>query len=260
MNTDTGRADDGDRDDRDRARTDGSDGATDAGRWRDGAAAGAVDDRTDGGVRQGAADPDHGRPGRESGGAYDPGGPGRSSFGVRWRTTLALIAMWIALWGELTIANLLGGLAVATVVLVVARGIKPRQPRHLDPVAAVRYLVRFMIQLVLSNISVIRAILQPDDIRPGIIAMPLSYASDAVVTLVANSITLTPGTLTLDIERRGDTAIVYVHALDVSDEAGLREDICELEKRAVDAFGGPDAQVIQARNLEEYRAARRDYA
>lgn len=165
---------------------------------------------------------------------------------------LVLIVVWIALWGDLSIANVLGGTAVTLVVLLFARQVKPRPVEHLYPAAALRYARTFAVQLVMANWQVVKAVVRPDTIHPGILAIPLHHASDAVVTLVANSITLTPGTLTLEIERRADdVAVLYVHALDVSDAEAVRGDVLALELHAVDAFGSPDSQALQARTLAE---------
>lgn len=173
---------------------------------------------------------------------------------ARWPTLLALIVMWNALWGDVSVANVLSGAVVAFAVLLLAGRIKTRPVQHFHTAAALRYLVTFARQLLVANYQVAVAVIRPERISPGIIAMPLRNASDAVVTLVANSITLTPGTLTLETERRGDTVILYVHTLDLRDADGVRADICELEKMAVDAFAGHDAQVVQARTLAEYEA------
>jgi multicomponent Na+:H+ antiporter subunit E len=155
-----------------------------------------------------------------------------------WPTAAALVAMWIALWGRLSFANVASGALVACAVLLLARGVRPRPVRHFRVVPALRYLVTFLKQLAIANYQVALAVIRPERIAPGIVAIPMRYASDAVVTLVANSITLTPGTLTLETERRGDTAILYVHALDVSDVEAVRDDIRQLEQLALDAFGG----------------------
>lgn len=175
----------------------------------------------------------------------------RAALRRRLPTLVGLVLMWIALWGTPSLANVLAGAAVAVAVMVFADHVQPRPVRYLDPVAALKYLLTFSKQLLVANWQVIRAVLRPDEIRPGILAMPLYGASDAVVTLVANSITLTPGTLTLETDRRDNVAILYVHALDLTDADGVREDICELELLAVDAFAGPDAQAVQARTLAE---------
>ncbi|CAN5921573.1 hypothetical protein BH23ACT10_BH23ACT10_32940 [soil metagenome] len=172
-------------------------------------------------------------------------------IGRRWPTLVALIVMWIALWGTLSIANIVGGAIIAVLVLAFADQVQPEPVSNFNIVAALRYLRTFAVQLLVANWQVIKAVVRPDQIEPGILAMPLYHASDAVVTLVANSITLTPGTLTLETDRRGDVAILYVHTLDLADADGVREDICELEVLAVDAFAGSDAQAVQARTLAD---------
>lgn len=174
----------------------------------------------------------------------------------RWPTLIALIAMWIALWGQFSIANVLGGTLVGLAVLAVAREIKPRPVQNLRVVPALRYLATFCRQLVMASYQVALAVLRPERVRPGVLAIPLHHVSDAVATLVANSITLTPGTLTLEVERRDETAILYVHALDLSDPDAVRADIAEFETLAVAAFGGREAQAAQVRR----RAATPDRA
>jgi multicomponent Na+:H+ antiporter subunit E len=154
-----------------------------------------------------------------------------------WPMAIALVAMWIALWGRLSFANLVSGVLVAGAALLLSRGARPYPVRHFRIGPALRYAGTFIQQLVLANYQVALAVLRPERIVPGIIAMPIRYASDAVVTLVANSITLTPGTLTLETERRGDTAILYVHTLDLSDAEAVRDDIRVLERLALEAFG-----------------------
>jgi multicomponent Na+:H+ antiporter subunit E len=180
------------------------------------------------------------------------GSSGAGGILRRWPTAAALIAMWIALWGRLSIANALSGTVAALVVLLMARAVQPRPFQHFRVVAAVRYLITFLRLLVVANYQVARAVLQPARIRPGIIAVPLPHASDAVVTLVANSITLTPGTLTLETERSGDSAVLYVHTLDLRNIDSVRDDIHLLERLAIDAFADRRVRAEPAdRRLDE---------
>jgi multicomponent Na+:H+ antiporter subunit E len=169
-------------------------------------------------------------------------GSGMSGLHRRWPTIVALVAMWIALWERLSWANLISGSLVACAVVLVARRASPRPVRHFRVGAALRYLATFAKQLVVANYQVVLAVIRPRTIQPGIVAMPLRHVSDAVVTLVANSITLTPGTMTLEIERDGDTAILYVHAINLGDVEAVRNDIRLLETQAIAAFGGRDAR------------------
>lgn len=161
----------------------------------------------------------------------------------RWPELLGLTVVWIALWGTLSPANVLSGLAVAVAVMAFADQVQPRPVHHFRVVPALRYLVLFARQLVLASVNVALAVARPERIKPGIVAIEMRYCSDAVVTLVANSITLTPGTMTLETQRSGDTAVLYVHALDLSDESAVRDDVVALERAALAAFAGADAQL-----------------
>jgi multicomponent Na+:H+ antiporter subunit E len=150
-----------------------------------------------------------------------------------------LLVVWIALWGQATTANVLGGLAVAIGVQFVPR------PRHdtrfaFRPVAALRFLAYFAWQLVTASIVVAVEVATPRNrINTGIVAVPLRGASDALVTLVADAVTLTPGTLTVEVTR--DPPTLYVHVLHLNDVDEVRRSIRRTEVLAVRAFGSREA-------------------
>jgi multicomponent Na+:H+ antiporter subunit E len=84
----------------------------------------------------------------------------------------------------------------------------------------------FLRELALSSLAVMRATLSPAPVlRPGIVAVPLRLRSAAGVTLLADMVTLTPGTTSLHVSP--DRTILYVHALEVDDVEALRRDIAE---------------------------------
>jgi multicomponent Na+:H+ antiporter subunit E len=104
----------------------------------------------------------------------------------------------------------------------------------------VHFGVVFLYKLVESTVVVARTVIAPRDrVKSGIIAVPLHGCSDAVATLIADSISLTPGTLTLEVRR--DPLILYVHALDTRNIETLRRDIHRLEFLAIRAFGDETA-------------------
>ena len=92
---------------------------------------------------------------------------------------------------------------------------------YLHRVYAVFYLLLLFIkELVLANFAVLKVVLQPKlDFKPGIFAYPTVLTKDWEITVLANLITLTPGTLVVDVSM--DNKILYVHAVDVpnADEA-----------------------------------------
>ncbi len=165
---------------------------------------------------------------------------------------LLLTTIWIALWSDLSVANVLSGLLVAT--LIVASFDTWRAGRVIvRPIPAVKFAVYFLYQLAVSSLVVARTVVTPRDrIRSGIVAVPLNGCSDAVVTLIADAISLTPGTLTLEVRR--DPLTLYVHALDVRDITVLQRELRTLEVLAVKAFG--DADAIAALDINDTSAWR----
>jgi multicomponent Na+:H+ antiporter subunit E len=82
--------------------------------------------------------------------------------------------------------------------------------------AVIRLFFIFIRELLLSNISVLKVILKPKlDIRPGIFALKTELTQDWEITILANLITLTPGTLVVDVSP--DNQTLYIHAMDIAD-------------------------------------------
>jgi multicomponent Na+:H+ antiporter subunit E len=152
---------------------------------------------------------------------------------------LWLAAIWVAFWSDLTVANVVSGLLVAGLI-VAGFDTWRAGSATLRPVAVVRFAAYFLYQLAGSTFIVARTVIAPRDrIRSGIVAVPLHACSDAVATLIADAISLTPGTLTLEVRR--DPLILYVHALDVRDITVLQHEVHTLAVLAVKAFGDADA-------------------
>jgi multicomponent Na+:H+ antiporter subunit E len=85
-------------------------------------------------------------------------------------------------------------------------------------------LLLFVRELILSALKVAWLVLQPKlRVRPAIIAYPLTVTSDAQITLLANMITLTPGTLSVDVS--ADRKTLYVHAIDLESKEALIGDV-----------------------------------
>lgn len=87
-----------------------------------------------------------------------------------------------------------------------------------------------------ANVDVARIVLRPRlNISPGIIAIPLEVRSETGITVLANLITLTPGTVTMDVSANRDT--LYVHCIDIQDADALRDDIKQnFERRVLELF------------------------
>jgi len=81
-------------------------------------------------------------------------------------------------------------------------------------------LLLFIRELIMSAVKVAWLVVQPRlNIRPAIIAYPLTVTTDLQITLLANMITLTPGTLSVDVS--ADRKTLYVHAIDMESKEDL---------------------------------------
>lgn len=163
---------------------------------------------------------------------------------------LWLTAVWVGLWGTITWANVLGGLSVAVVLLLVLPLSDVPDQLVLRPLALLRFLGYFAADLVKASLQVALLVVLPGrPLRQAVLAVPVRGASDQLLTLLANAISLTPGTLTLEVDRPRST--LYVHALDVGrDPEGVeavRGDILSVERLAILAVGSEACR----RGLEE---------
>jgi multicomponent Na+:H+ antiporter subunit E len=101
------------------------------------------------------------------------------------------------------------------------------------------YLAVFIREVITANIDVAYRVLAPSmPIEPDVIAVPLRVESDAAITTIANSITLTPGTLTMDHD--AETNTLYVHGIDCEDEEALLAPIRTWEDYALVIFEARD--------------------
>jgi len=149
---------------------------------------------------------------------------------------LILILVWAAVSGSFSIHNLLLGFAVGALSLWLVREHLPATLHRVRPVKLVLLAALFFKELTLSAIKVAIMVLRPNmRLRPGIFAFPLTLTRDFEITLLANLITLTPGTLSVDVS--DDRKILYVHALDCHDPAAERRAISSgFERRIREAF------------------------
>lgn len=148
-----------------------------------------------------------------------------------------LVAVWLLAWGDFSGAQVAAGLVLAAGLLLVFPPPRTATPtragvRPLRVVALVGYVLS---NLVMSNLLVAREILsRGSQVRTGVIAHRLATPSDLTLTLVANIIALTPGTMTVEVTR--DPAVVYVHFLLLADVDEARRTIARLEELTVAAF------------------------
>jgi multicomponent Na+:H+ antiporter subunit E len=147
-----------------------------------------------------------------------------------------LVALWLILWRDVSYANLASGLAIAVAISTIHGQAGDRHSPRVRPLALLAFLGFFAWKLLEANLILAREILtRRDTTRTGIIAVPLTPSSDLVITLVANAVSLTPGTLTVEVG--DDPPILYIHVLHLYDLERVRQDIWHLERLARRAAG-----------------------
>jgi multicomponent Na+:H+ antiporter subunit E len=134
-----------------------------------------------------------------------------------------LAVIWAAVQGTIDLANLVTGYVLGYVVLWLIRPALGETRYFSRGPAAVGFLLFFLKELVVSNLRVAWTVLGPGTRRPGVVAVPLDLEGDVAITLLANVVTLTPGTLSLDVSP--DRRTLYVHGMFVDDPEDFRREI-----------------------------------
>jgi multicomponent Na+:H+ antiporter subunit E len=155
---------------------------------------------------------------------------------------LVLLVLWVALWGELSWANLASG---AVVLGIVAWGYRrpPDSRRYrVHVLGFVRLLAVLAVDLARGSFRVAAAVLLPDErrLRDGTVSVELTTDGRFTTTVVADMLSLVPGTLALDT--LGGPPRLEVHVLGLRDEQQVRDGVARIEMLVLAAFEPMDAQ------------------
>jgi multicomponent Na+:H+ antiporter subunit E len=152
-----------------------------------------------------------------------------------------LTLVWILLWGDVSAANALTGLALAaTITILLPLPAVPIEGR-LHPLSLLRLIAKVVYYLVESSIQLAWLAIKPGP--PPISAVlraHLGFKSDLVMALAVNVFNLTPGTIVLEIDQTA--RMIYVHVIDVGSERTVRRfhrQVEEVERLMIAAFERP---------------------
>lgn len=151
-----------------------------------------------------------------------------------WNVFLAIL--WAALVGQLTPFQLAVGFLLGAMILAFVQR-EDGAPRYFITLRrAVGLALFFIWELLLSNLRVAYDVVTPHHhMRPGIIAVPLDAKTDAEIALLANLVTLTPGTLSLDVSP--DRRFLYVHSMYIDGVEATRRRIKDgFERRVLEVL------------------------
>ncbi len=151
---------------------------------------------------------------------------------LTWNILLALA--WMILGGTFTGPSFVVGFIFGYICLALMQSHIPVLQGYARKVpGSIGFIFYFFWQVIKSNMEVAYEVATPGlAIKPGVTAVPLELESDVGITILANFITLTPGTLSLDVS--DDKKVLYVHALYLDDEEGVLQSIKDIEKRIID--------------------------
>jgi multicomponent Na+:H+ antiporter subunit E len=149
---------------------------------------------------------------------------------------LVFAAAWAVLFGEFSALTLVSGFVLGYAVLWLLQPLTGgRSSYFLRVWYWLKLIVLFHYELIVSSIEVLWDIVTPRHrARPAIIDVPLDVKSDAGILLVTNLISLTPGTLSLDVSE--DRTTLQVHAMFADDPDAVRHQLKSgMEKWVIDA-------------------------
>lgn len=149
---------------------------------------------------------------------------------------IVFAAVFTTLLGSGTIAVFFVGFFLGYVALWLSQPLY-KDTRYFSKLPKTINLIGFfLMELVVSNFKVLWDIMTPRHInRPGIVGVPLTARSDLEIFIVANLLSLTPGSLSVDLSR--DRKILYVHIMFLEDPEKTRQEIKNgLERRVLEVM------------------------
>jgi multicomponent Na+:H+ antiporter subunit E len=138
---------------------------------------------------------------------------------------ILLSMIWIALTGSLVIANFVFGFVLSFLIMWVVKSKDADQKKYFVVIPRIiSFAFFFLYELIKANIQVAYDVITPKFyMTPGIVSVPLDAQTDIEITLLANIISLTPGTLSLDVS--DDRKVLYVHSMYIKDKEEFIRDI-----------------------------------
>lgn len=138
---------------------------------------------------------------------------------------LIIAVMWMFLQETYTTASFIGGYILGILLLLFLNRFIPDQFYLRRGFKVLKLVLLFIKELLSANMDIVKLVYKPKlKVEPGIFAMPTKLKSNWEITLLANLVTLTPGTLTIAVSE--DNTQLYIHAMDIDD---IDESIAEIK-------------------------------
>lgn len=152
---------------------------------------------------------------------------------------VALVLLWMALWREATVLSVGTGIVVAVVVSRTFWLPPVELSGRFNPLRLAWLMLALAGELVRATAQIAALAVSPGGVRTNaIVEARLATRSDFVLTLTAIAVSLVPGSIVIEVDR--DNSTLFLHALGVRDEDGMRrvrEQVARMERRVVLAVG-----------------------
>ncbi len=141
--------------------------------------------------------------------------------------TPILAIVWLLLTNSFDPGQIVMGLLLGWAIPLISIRFWPEKVYIYKPLTLLRYSFLLLFDIIMANFTVARLVLgNPDRIQPAFVVMPLDLTSDLAISLLANSITLTPGTLSAQLSL--DRKYLLIHAFNETDTKAL---VAEIKNR-----------------------------
>lgn len=152
---------------------------------------------------------------------------------------LWLVVLWGALWQDYGIGNLVFGLVLAVLVVRVFKLPPVRSSGRFNALRALEFLAKFLWWVFLGSVQVLWLAVRPGP-QPSnaVVSVRLRSTDDLIMTAVGQVISLIPGSLVVEVDRR--SATIYFHAIDVAtdeDVRRFRDRVFAVERLVVEVMG-----------------------
>lgn len=138
--------------------------------------------------------------------------------------SVLLFVVWLLMNNTLASGHIFLAAVLAIIIPLMVKGLQFKQPGIKKPFLAFRYFLLVMMDIVIANMQVAVLILGPlKRMNPGFVAVPLDITQKLPITLLASTVSLTPGTVSCDVSE--DHRWLYIHALNLVNEQELIDSI-----------------------------------
>ncbi|WP_127019822.1 Na+/H+ antiporter subunit E [Rheinheimera mangrovi] len=155
------------------------------------------------------------------------------SFKTWWPTpvrSLFLFLVWLLLNNSVALIHLFFGLLLAWLIPLLIHKFRLIQPGIKKPGAALTYGLMVLWDIVVANLQVVRLVLGANKkLRPAFVTVPLDLTDNLAITILASTVSLTPGTVSAEVlplnVGSGEQRYLLLHVLDLADEAELIQQV-----------------------------------